>query len=61
MTQIPLLKELRQLLAASVRNVMRPEDGTPVEFEARGLVEQLVPEVYRPLSTALGTTTSDRR
>ena len=61
MTQIPLLKELRQLLAAPVRSVTEPTDGTPVEFEVAGLVGQLVPEVYRPLSTALGTTATSPR
>lgn len=54
MTNIPVVKEFRQLLAASIQNVMEPADGTPVEFEVRALVGQLVPEVYRPLSTALG-------
>lgn len=60
MMNIPLLSEFRDVLVASVRSVVGPADGTPVEFEVRGLVGQLVPEVYRPLSTALGALPSSQ-
>lgn len=54
MAQIPLLQTLRQLLNASAQRVMGSPDVPPVEFEAVDLAAQLVPEVYRPLSTTLG-------
>lgn len=56
MPQFPLLQTLRQLLRAPVQRVMGPPDVAPVEFEAVDLAAQLVPEVYRPLSCAVGAT-----